>query len=76
MARRRPLWGVQQAGVKIGLTLEAIANTGRKVKVADGEGVVVGSSVEKQGSSWRVRYQVRVRRVGIVWRGADSVLFG
>lgn len=76
MARRRPLWGVHQAGVKIALTLEAIANTGRPVKVHDGEGVVVGSAVEKRGSSWLVRYQIRVRRVGVVWRGADSVLFG
>lgn len=76
MAKRRPLWGVQQAGVKIGLTLEAIANTGKSVKVNDGEGVVIGSTVEKRGDSWWVRYQIRVRRVGVVWRGADSVLFG
>jgi hypothetical protein len=75
MARRRPLWGVQQAGVKIGLTLEAIGNTGRKVRVDESEGVVVGSAVERRGSSWRVRYQVRVCRVGVVWRPAESVLF-
>ncbi len=76
MARRRPLWGVQQAGVKIALTLEAIANTGKPVTVEGADGVVVGSRVEKRGASWLVRYQVRVRRVGVVWRGAESVLFG
>lgn len=76
MARRRPLVGVQQAGVKIALTLEALANTGKPVKVDSGEGVVVGHTVEKRGLSLFVRYQVRVRRVGLVWRGADSVLFG
>lgn len=68
--------GVQQAGVKIGLTLEALANTGKPVKVEGGEGVIVDHAVEKRGLSWLVRYQVRVRRVGLVWQGAEGVLFG
>lgn len=76
MSRRRTLTGVQQAGKKIALTLEALANTGRQVMVPDGEGVVVDHTVEPRDATWRIRYRVRVRRIGLVWSAAESTVFG
>lgn len=75
MAKRRLLAGVQQAGTRIGLALEAIANTGRPVLVEyEGntcEGVIVDHGLV--GSS--IRYRVRVRRVGLTWQNTDRIVF-
>lgn len=69
MARRRSLTGVQQAGVRLGLTLEALANTDRKVTVDGKEGKIKDHEVVGAGLSWRIRYRVLVRHVGLVWCG-------
>jgi hypothetical protein len=75
MSRRRTLTGVQQAGAKIALTLEALANTGRRVTVNQNEGTIIDHDVVRVQSSWLIRYRVRVRRVGPIWHTADTVSF-
>lgn len=77
--RRRSLLGVHQAGRKIALTLEAIANMGRSVRVDQGgtvaDATIIDHAVVPNGDSLLIRYRLRVRRVGFVWSTADSITF-
>lgn len=75
MARRKPLLGVQQAGRKIALTLEAIANMGKPVRVPQGDATIVDHTIVPGPSSPQIRYRVRVPRVGFAWLSADNVTF-